>query len=326
MALFASPSHSRQLYETVKTAIAACESAGDISTNLLAAQVLRALHEVSQGLYPAAYYSVGSCIRSCMTLGLHDKRTAAALGPQVDAWTEIEERRRLWWASLILDRYVHAGFTFRPLFNPVLDRSEVLPADDTAWDGGYISPNSLLVMSFGSTATAAPFARLCQAAHLLGKSCQHAEDRFSAVDADYHAQEAYSLGRAASSFLALIEQELADTEQGCKHNLYGAFGLCCSALLSLYYTHCCLDDDALTLADEESKVRDQGIRIELQRFAIAGLATITQKVLDFSQELCDMCEGGMVNLANPLVLNALYQTVQYLQLLDITEKGACEPF
>lgn len=285
-----------------------CEGAGDISTNLLAAQVLKALHEVASGLYPAAYYSVGSCIRSCMMLGLHNKRTAAALGPKVDAWTEIEERRRIWWASLILDRFIHTGFAFRPLFYPVLDRSEVLPAEDAAWDCGYLSSNSLLVMSFGSTITVAPFARLCQAAHLLGKACQHANDHFAPIDAEYHVQEAYSLGRTASSFLALVEQELANTEESFKHVLYGAFALCCSALFSLYNTHCCLDDDTLALTDQDSKVRDQGVRIELQKFAIAGLVTITKTVLDFSKQLYVMCEDGRAHQINPLVLQSLYQT------------------
>lgn len=55
---------------------------------------------------------------------------------RVDTWTEMEERRRLWWAVLILDRYVHIGFRFRPLSTPKIPPEEILPARDAAWDIG----------------------------------------------------------------------------------------------------------------------------------------------------------------------------------------------
>lgn len=48
----------------------------------------------------------------------------------------MEERRRLWWAVLILDRYVHVGFRFRPLCTPKIPPDEILPARDEPWDIG----------------------------------------------------------------------------------------------------------------------------------------------------------------------------------------------
>lgn len=54
----------------------------------------------------------------------------------IDTWTEMEERRRLWWAVLILDRYVNIGFRFRPLCTPKIPPEEILPARDYAWDIG----------------------------------------------------------------------------------------------------------------------------------------------------------------------------------------------
>jgi len=48
----------------------------------------------------------------------------------------MEERRRLWWAVLILDRYVHVGFRFRPLSTPKIPPDEILPARDATWDIG----------------------------------------------------------------------------------------------------------------------------------------------------------------------------------------------
>jgi hypothetical protein len=51
----------------------------------------------------------------------------------------MEERRRLWWAVLILDRYVHVGFRFRPLSTPKIPPDEILPARDVSWDIGVSS-------------------------------------------------------------------------------------------------------------------------------------------------------------------------------------------
>lgn len=53
-----------------------------------------------------------------------------ALTHVLDTWTETEERRRVWWAALILDRYVHVGMRFRPLFFSPIPPDEILPADD----------------------------------------------------------------------------------------------------------------------------------------------------------------------------------------------------
>lgn len=53
-----------------------------------------------------------------------------------DTWTEAEERRRIWWAVLMFDRYVHVGFRFRPLSTPNIPADELLPASDNDWDSG----------------------------------------------------------------------------------------------------------------------------------------------------------------------------------------------
>lgn len=57
----------------------------------------------------------------------------------------MEERRRLWWAVLILDRYVHIGLRFRPLCTPKIPPDEILPARDAAWDLGVSSPTTVVI-------------------------------------------------------------------------------------------------------------------------------------------------------------------------------------
>jgi hypothetical protein len=56
----------------------------------------------------------------------------------------MEERRRIWWAVLVLDRYVHVGFRFRPLSTPKIPPDEILPARDESWDVGVSAqPNQI---------------------------------------------------------------------------------------------------------------------------------------------------------------------------------------
>jgi hypothetical protein len=152
----------RTRYQKVKTALFAIEQSARFSTNFLAAHALLALHEIGHGIFPAAYLTVGNLARLFCALGLHDRKKATQILPRPgmslfpnhtsrtknspdtstpETWSETEERRRLWWAVLILDRYVHIGFRFRPLSTPKIPPDEILPARDAAWDIGVsLSP------------------------------------------------------------------------------------------------------------------------------------------------------------------------------------------
>jgi hypothetical protein len=96
---------SQSIYMAVKAALAKCEQSNCLSTHHLAAQVLIATYEMSRGMFPVAYLTIGHCCRLCYALGLHDKKKATQLFGICDTWTESEQRRRLWWAVIILDRY-----------------------------------------------------------------------------------------------------------------------------------------------------------------------------------------------------------------------------
>lgn len=142
-------------YQTFKTTLFVIEQSARFSTNFLAAHILLALHEIGHGIFPAAYLTLGSVARLFCALGLHDRKKATQILPRpgtfdepywsfwvrpltgiVGTWTETEERRRLWWAVLILDRYVHISFRFRPLCTPKIPPEEILPGRDGAWDIG----------------------------------------------------------------------------------------------------------------------------------------------------------------------------------------------
>jgi hypothetical protein len=80
------------------------ETMGDLSLQILQARVLISLYELGHAIYPAAYMTVGACARYGISLGLN-RRGIYQVNSSHD-WIEIEERKRVWWAVLILDRFV----------------------------------------------------------------------------------------------------------------------------------------------------------------------------------------------------------------------------
>ncbi|KAH2141541.1 hypothetical protein KXV68_007517, partial [Aspergillus fumigatus] len=78
------------------------EVEGAFSILVLQAGVLVALYELGHGIYPAAYLSIGACARYAHALGINLSHTVPTR--RVLTFLEGEERRRIWWAIVILDR------------------------------------------------------------------------------------------------------------------------------------------------------------------------------------------------------------------------------
>lgn len=292
-------------YSSLKAGLAACERTGQFSTNFLAAQVLTAVYEMSQGLFPAAYFTVGSCSRLCYVLGIHDKQ-ASQLDGNVGTWTEVEERRRLWWTTLILDRYINIGFHHRPLATPTIQPNEILPANDDEWDKGELTVNYLLVMSIESQSTVSPFARTCQAAHLLGRVCQHASEHVSPSDIEFHHHEACSMTRAITALFDVIHSEMQNTPAEKKHRLFSALALCCSALIVLYDLHSCIEMPNVPMGGH-NEGHHKAKRIELQQAALNGFKELVVTIRDLSLKMQEaMAERG-VDVVSPFVMHSLYQ-------------------
>ncbi len=83
------------------------ESTGLMTLSVLQSAILIAIHEIGQAVYPAAFLTIGACARYGAALGL-DKIGSSLMGDQGEklSWDQVEERRRVWWAVLMLDRYV----------------------------------------------------------------------------------------------------------------------------------------------------------------------------------------------------------------------------
>lgn len=102
------------LYRLIKKFYSEVESTEDLCVQVLQAAIFIAVFEIGDAIYPTAYLTVGGCARYGIAMGL-DKINKTRLGGEHNhtvSWMEIEEKRRVWWAILNLDRSV----TSYPIF------------------------------------------------------------------------------------------------------------------------------------------------------------------------------------------------------------------
>ena len=92
-----------QLYHATKHYFVEVESSSIFSLAVLQAGLLIALYELGHAIYPAAYLSIGAAARYALALGIGAGEKVEG-GSRVTTLVEVEERRRVWWAIVILDR------------------------------------------------------------------------------------------------------------------------------------------------------------------------------------------------------------------------------
>jgi hypothetical protein len=96
-------------YLAGKQYVSELESAGVFTVPMLQGRVLIALYEFGHGIYPAAYMSIGNCAAQAFALGLGSEMEAGKVeGGRMLTWVEHEERRMVWWAIVILERFVES--------------------------------------------------------------------------------------------------------------------------------------------------------------------------------------------------------------------------
>ena len=99
------------LYCAVKHFYLEVEGSSTFSIPVLQAGVLLSLYELGHAIYPAAFLSIGACARYAHALGINGSRTLNTR--RVLTLVEVEETRRIWWAIVILDRYVPSPFHYQ---------------------------------------------------------------------------------------------------------------------------------------------------------------------------------------------------------------------
>jgi hypothetical protein len=106
------PCLQTSLYYTVKHFHLELESSGLFSIQVLQAGILLALYELGHAIYPAAFLSIGACARFAYALGINSNSTSPT--SKVITLVELEERRRVWWAIVILDRFAIPFLFIKP--------------------------------------------------------------------------------------------------------------------------------------------------------------------------------------------------------------------
>lgn len=89
-----------ETYLKIKSVVVSAEIDGALSIEFLQALVLILFYEYAHGIYPAASFTLGTCIQ-LMTFLEMIKLEPEDLGTD---WLETEIQRRIWWAVYLLER------------------------------------------------------------------------------------------------------------------------------------------------------------------------------------------------------------------------------
>ncbi|MCJ1459898.1 hypothetical protein MMC28_010277 [Mycoblastus sanguinarius] len=214
-------------YAAAKRSLLEDEIIGAFTIQHLHAMILVALYELGHGIYPAAYMSIGACVRYGVALGIHP-RNASGLNEPSSTLLEQEERRRAWWAMLILDRFVLLGCPTRSPMAPSPELDDLLPSDDVEYDQGTINRDQLSTLSSQASLKMGMLARLSQACYLLGRTFRHTND--TNVDETFHREEAMQLDRTIRALINLSYAEGAVRRMA----VCAQTGICYSALMTLH--------------------------------------------------------------------------------------------
>lgn len=283
------------LYQDVKSFFTYTEAQNGLTIQLIQALLLISLYELGHSIYPASYMSIGHAARLGHAMGLHEKGAPQML-PRPNTWTEQEERRRVWWAVIILDRFINIGHRSKPFatLDPSLDIH--LPTDDNAWDRGQMLVAAPLALSASQTIRAAPFARICQASHLLGKVVRHINDKNLPVDWKF--DEALQLHRTTRALAGVLPAEVEEDDAAQRPTLCTSMSICYSALLTLYDFYSCT----------EKAVKDgPETQLVMQKESIDGISEVSMEVANLARQLRTYVEQFGAAKVSPLIIDSLYQ-------------------
>jgi hypothetical protein len=91
-------------YLAAKSFFLDLEIQGFVSLQILQAEILIALFELGHAIFPSAAVSIEACVRYGCALGINWDAKFPAKRPF--SWVASAELNRVWWAVVILDRYV----------------------------------------------------------------------------------------------------------------------------------------------------------------------------------------------------------------------------
>ena len=189
-----------EYYPTAKQIFLEAEQRGAFSLQMLQAMLLLAIYEYSHAIYPGAYMTIAACARYGVALGIDKQRKEEIELSDFDLEQQ-EERRRVWWAIVVLDRMITRESPSSPEPRP----DDLLPVHDQAWDDGIIDEGRIYPVSSPTSTNMGMLARLSQAAHLLGRVLRH--KKYPTDDAQFNLQEQTQLNRALRALINLTYAE-----------------------------------------------------------------------------------------------------------------------
>ncbi|KAL3452081.1 hypothetical protein BJX65DRAFT_303795 [Aspergillus insuetus] len=161
------------LYRLIKRFYAEVESTEGLCLQVLQAAVLIAVFEIGDAVYPAAYLTVGACARYGIAMGLdkviRDRMGGDTTSTAAASWMDIEERRRVWWGVLILDRFLNIANPTQSLATGDPAFEDFLPVDDDKFYNATAVPEDADTISQAFTYKIGQFRRLAQATYLLSQ-------------------------------------------------------------------------------------------------------------------------------------------------------------
>jgi len=156
-------------------------------------------------------------------------------------------------------------------------------------------------MSIEASTSVDPFARACQAAHLLGWVCTHVNQNPAPSEADMHFQEAFAISGALRALATMLSSESSQLARGDRQRLFAARGLAYAALNTLYDVHSCIEADNV-----EAVGGNRGLRLDLQQHALDGFKEVISEVSAFAAEIEQYYEEYGVDKIPVMVLFSLY--------------------
>ncbi|KAH8597634.1 hypothetical protein B0O99DRAFT_684943 [Bisporella sp. PMI_857] len=274
------------------------EDTGTASLSALQAALLKTWYEYGHGIYPAAYMSAGWCERYGIMLGIGGN-TSYEILPQVEVWSEQEERRRTWWGVLITDRVIKIGSQAHVLNAQEPNGDAQLPAPGKAWDEGDAPQDVARPVSSDVDNHVGPFARLCEVYFVLGRVFNHHYGSNALLSDTQRLEVASQLYQASSTLGKHIFDEALNSNDHLTYTTALALNYdTIYALCEPYsFRPTKLDSDSDLLA---------GMQIQ----AIDGLKTVSDQVAEFANEINRAVDLDLDGIS-PIVMHSLYMAAKH---------------
>ncbi|RFU31479.1 hypothetical protein B7463_g4887, partial [Scytalidium lignicola] len=238
------------LYSRVKSLLALSESAGGFSLRTLQSRLLITLFELGHDIHPAAYVSVGTCASTAVAMGINELHLARS-PPEINEWIKQEEKKRVWWATVLVDRHVNDS-TDDKIFN----RQEAEQLGRTLDAFAQLLP-ALAEEDCGSYCSAIG---MCNSALMLLRESPGWKDNYNLVDDAHSVSEPKSTPAEVAE--DIIHQYNNADPAKVDYNYIAPF-----VIHSIYHAAIVLIFELRTLADSRCSVAIAPLKAILQNFS-----------------------------------------------------------